>query len=141
MTLSWIASTVLATSCLAAVSDPVPFKTLESGVQSDIERPREAVARTAADWKALCADHNGGRPCPAVDLSTSTIIGVFLGTRPTAGYRAEIQTIDRDGDALVVTYRERKPGPDEMSAQMITMPYQLVTIDRFNGPIRFVRAK
>ena len=121
--------------------DPVQFKALESGVQSDIERPRDAVARTAAEWKALCADHAGGRPCPQVDLSTSTVIGVFLGTRPSTGFAVEITRIDRDGDALVVQYRERKPGPGEMAAQMITMPYRLVTIDRFAGPIRFVKAR
>jgi hypothetical protein len=70
-----------------------------------------------------------------------TVIGVFLGTRPSTGYHVEIARIDRDGDALVVTWREKKPGPGEMAAQMITMPYVLVTIDRFTGPIKFVRAQ
>jgi len=52
VTCTWIASTILAAfCCTAAVPDPVAFKPLESGVQSDIERPREAVARTAAEWK------------------------------------------------------------------------------------------
>ena len=120
---------------------PVPFKTLESGVQSDIERPREVVARTAGEWKALCADHAGGRPCPQVDVSRSTVIGIFLGTRPSAGFSVKVTKVERDGDALVVTYLERKPGPDEMAAQMITMPYQLVTVDRFTGPVRFVRGQ
>ena len=137
-----MASAILATLCCSAtVPDSVPFKPLESGAQSDIERPREAVARTAAEWKALCADHAGGRACSPADLTKSTVIGVFLGTRPSTGYHAEITRIDRDGDALVVTWREKKPGPGEMSAQMITMPYVLVTIDRFTGPIKFVRAK
>ena len=30
---------------------------------------------------------------------------------------------------------------DEMVAQMITMPYQLVRIGRFTGPVRFLRAR
>jgi hypothetical protein len=131
----------LAGALTMPLPDSVPFKSLESGVQSDVERPREAVARTAAEWKALCADHAGGRPCPQVDLTRSTVIAVFLGTRPSAGFSVVITRIDRDGDGLVVSYRERKPGPDEMSAQMITMPYQLVTVDRFTGPIRFVKAR
>lgn len=139
--MTWIASAILAVfCCAAALPDPVPFKPLESGVQSDIERPRETVARTAAEWKALCADHAGGRACTQADLTKSTVIGVFLGTRPSTGYHVEIARIDREGDGLVVTWREKKPGANEMAAQMITMPYMLVTIDRFTGPIRFVRA-
>jgi hypothetical protein len=66
---------------------------------------------------------------------------VFLGTRPTTGYSVEIARVERDGDALVVTYRERRPPPDVMLAQMITMPYQLVSIDRFAGPITFSKAR
>ena len=142
MTGALLVSTLLATLCCAfAVPDPVPFKTLDTGVQSDIEQPRDVVVRTPAEWKALCADHAGGRPCATVDLSRSTVLGVFLGTRPTAGVSVEITRVERDGDALVVTYRVRAPGPNEMAAQMITMPYQLVTVDRFTGPVRFVRAK
>src|SRR5262245_61915105 len=128
MTGTWIVSTLVAAFCaVAGAPDPVPFKALESGVQSGIEERREVAVRTADDWKKLCGEHAGGRPCPAVDFTKSTVIGVFLGTRPTAGIGVELQRVERDGDALVVTYRERGPGPGEMAAQMITAPYGLFT--------------
>jgi hypothetical protein len=139
---TWIAAVFLTTMCCAAMAQSsIPFKPLASGSQSHIERPRDVVVRTAAEWKTLCAAHAPGDPCPSVDFSRSTVVGVFLGTRPTAGTRVEITRIERDGEALVVTSRERGPGRDEMVAQMITMPYLLVTIDRFAGPVRFVRAR
>jgi len=143
MTATWIVSMCIgALFCAAAVPDPIPFKTLEAGVQSDIERPREAVVRTAAEWTALCADHRGGpQACAPIDFSRTMVLGVFLGTRPSAGFGVEITRIDRDGDALVVSWRETKPGPNDMAAQMITMPYRLVTLDRAAGPVRFVRAR
>src|SRR5262245_9183813 len=125
--MAWMLTVVAFLATLSGatpVPEPVPFKTLEHGVQSDIERPREVVVRTAAGGKALCADHAVGRPCATVDLTRSTVIGVFLGTRSSAGYAVEITRVERDGDALVVTYRERTPGPNDMAAQMITMPYQ-----------------
>jgi hypothetical protein len=135
-------SIVAAALCLGiAMPEAVPFKTLDSGIQAGVERPRDVVARTADEWKKLCADYAHGRPCPQVDLAHSTVIGIFLGTRPSAGYAVEIVGIRRDGDSLVVTWRERVPGPDEMAAQMITTPYVVATIDRFAGSIRFVRAK
>jgi hypothetical protein len=138
---TWFLSTLLAILGFSTVQTPVPFKPLASGTQSYIERPRDVVVRTAEAWKAFCAEHDADRPCPPVDFSRSTVVGIFLGTRPTAGVQVEITRIDRDADAMVVTYRERGPAPGEMAAQMITMPFQLVTIERFTGPIRFVRAK
>jgi len=138
----WPDSFVVATLWLAAVMlPPIPFKTLDSGIGADVERPREVVVRTAAEWKQLCAEYAHGRPCPSVDLAKSTVIGIFLGTRPSAAYAVEIAGIERAGDSLVVTWREHTPAPDEMAAQMITTPYLLATIDRFDGAIRFVRAK
>jgi len=139
---TWIVVTLIATLAGAPTMpspDPVPFKSLDSGVASRIDAPREVVVRTADEWKKLCGEHAGGRPCPAVDFARSTVIGIFLGTRPTAGIKVEIQRVERDGDALVVTYRDRGPGPGEMAAQMLTTPYLLATVDRFTGPIRFSR--
>jgi hypothetical protein len=139
---TWIGTTLLAAFCyLAPVPDPVPFKTLDAGLQSGLEQARNVVVRMPDEWKVLCAQYAEGRKCPAVDFSRSTVVGVFLGTRPTAGYAAEITRVERDGDTLVVTWREKKPGPGEMAAQMMTMPYLLVTVDRFAGPITFVRAR
>ena len=123
----------------AAVPDLVPYKLLDGGAHSGIEAAKTVVVRTSAEWKTLCAEH--GRPCPSVDFARSTVVGVFLGTRPTAGFSVEITRVERDGDALVVSWREKQPGPDEMAAQMMTMPYRLATIDRFTGPIRFTHLK
>ena len=137
---TWLVSSLLAIIGLAAaVPDPVPFKTLAGGTQSGIEDAKTVVVRTSAEWKTLCTEH--GQPCPPVDFSRSTVVGVFLGTRPTAGFSAEITRIDRDGDALVVTWREKQPGPGEMAAQMMTMPFQLATVDRVTGPVRFTRLR
>ena len=139
---TWIGSTLLAAVCyVAAVPDPVPFKTLDAGLQSGIEQARNVVVRMPDEWKVLCAQYAEGRKCPAVDFARSMVVAVFLGTRPTAGYAAEITRVERDGDTLVVTWREKKPGPDEMVAQMMTAPYLLVTIDRGAGPVNFVRAR
>ena len=135
----WLVTSLLPALGWAVVQDTVPFKTVARGTQSGIEETREAVVRTAAEWKALCASHSPGQPCAAADFTKTTILGVFLGTRPTAGFAVEVTGVVRDGDALVVTYRERRPGPDEMAAQMLTAPFHLVSVERFSGPVRFRR--
>ncbi len=126
------------TVCLAAAAGkPVAFKTLEHGQQSRIETARQPVIRTPAEWTALWKAHAPDRPRPAVDFEHSTIVGVFAGSRPTGGHAVEITRIDREGPTLVVHYRERKPAPSDIVTQMITTPYHLVSIPRFEGPVRF----
>jgi hypothetical protein len=119
--------------------DTIPFKVLDRGGASGIEQLRTVVVRTPDEWTTLLREHGSAKNLPPVDFSHTTVIGVFLGSRPTGGYTVEIARIDRDGDALVVSYQERKPAPDVITTQVITMPYQLVTIDRFTGPVRFLK--
>ena len=122
------------------MAEPVSFKPLASGSQSGIVRPRDVVVRTPAEWKTLCTDHVPGQPCPSVDFSRSTVVGVFLGTRPTAGTRIE-SPASSVRDSLVVTYRERSPGPDEMVAQMLTMPISSSRSIGSLARLRFLRAR
>ena len=103
-----------------------PMRTIARGDQSGVETARQAVARTAAEWTALWKQHAPGRPRPAVDFARSTVLGIFLGSRPTVGFTVAIETIERQGTELVVTYRERRPNPTDMVAQMLTAPYVLV---------------
>jgi hypothetical protein len=136
-----VVALLCAICCAAAAGSPVAFKPLERGQQSNIESAREVVVRTAAEWTALWKEHAADRPRPAVDFTRSMVVGVFLGSRPTGGHSVDITRIDREGTALVVTYRERRPAAADIVTQVITMPYDLVTIEPFSGPIRFVRAR
>jgi hypothetical protein len=133
----WTIAALLPVLAAAAMPDPVAFKKLDAGLHSGIEEPRQVAVRTAAEWKTLCAAHAQGRPCASVDFSRNTVLGVFLGTRPTAGFAVEITRVEPDGDGLIVFYRERKPGPDDLTAQMLTAPFVLVSVERVSGPIRF----
>lgn len=123
----------------AATGEPVPFKPLDRGQQSFIEDAREVVVRTAAEWTALWKQHAPDQRPPAVDFTRSMVVGVFLGSRPTGGYTVEITRVDREATDLVVTYREQRPSKSDIVTQVITMPYELVTTDRFAGSVRFTR--
>lgn len=139
--IGWSAAAAFAVMGVAAApADPVPFKALDIGNQSGIHSHRDVVVRTAAEWTTLWKQHAGGRPRPAIDFARATVLGVFLGSRPAAGYTVAVRAIEREGAELVVTYRERAPSPTDMVAQMLTEPYLLVTVERFDGRVRFVRA-
>jgi len=126
---------------MAASAQPLTFKTIERGGQSGIETAREVVARTEAEWTALWKEHAPGRKRPPIDFTSSMVVGVFLGSRPTGGFDVEVTRIERQGTDLVVSYRERKPDPSDIVTQIITMPYHLVTTERSAAPVRFAPEK
>jgi hypothetical protein len=110
---------------------------IASDQMSAIDAPRQVVAKTAAEFQSLWRAHAPGRPTPNVDFAANMVVAVFLGSRPSAGYSVHITGVRRDGDALVVTWAERRPAPDQMAAQVMTAPAQIVAVPRFDGPIRF----
>lgn len=135
-----LALTLAALTGLAAVAAaPVPFTTVTRGTDSRIEEPRQAVARTAAEWSRLWAEHGGESPRPPIDLKGSMVLAVFLGTRPSAGYAVEITRIEVEDTGVAVSYRETTPRADDMAAQMLTSPFHIVRTASRAGPIRFQR--
>ena len=113
------------------------MQTIATDMMSNIDQPRQAVARTPAEWAALWTQHAGDKPAPRVDLTASTVVAVFLGSRMSAGYAVEITGARREGDALIVQWAERSPGRGDITAQVITSPAQIVAIPKFAGEIRF----
>jgi PrcB C-terminal len=128
-------------ACMAALlmgeAAQMKFKSINRGQNSSIEEFREVVVRSAKEWTTLWKQVGTDRPLPKVDFATSMVVGVFLGTRPTGGYTVEITGVQVEGQDLVVSYQERKPGRDELAAQVITSPYDLAIVDRHEGQVRF----
>src|SRR5688572_5608851 len=104
----------------------VAFTTVARGSNSQISEPREVIVRTADEWRALWKTHGDARQ-PTIDFSKSTVIGVFLGTRMTAGYEVDIVSVRAQGATTVVEYRERRPDPGAFLAQALTAPFHLVS--------------
>jgi PrcB C-terminal len=127
----------------AAAAQPptIPFATVARGHHSGVEDSREAVVRTESEWKALWKEHGAEQPAPAVDLATSIVVGVFLGTRSTGGYAVEITAVERQGADVIVRYRETKPDPSMMVTQVLTSPFHIVSFERTTGEVKFQQTK
>jgi len=123
----------------ALAGGALPLVTVARGTMSSIDEPHQVVIRSQAEWVALWARHGAGQPAPIIDFTRRMAVGVFLGSRPSAGYSVEIVEVRTSGDGLVVAYREAVPARDRMVAQIITAPFHLVSFDRQNGAVRFVR--
>jgi hypothetical protein len=128
---------VLIAALLQASAPTPPPHTVDRGSRSGIESARQVAVRSSDAWAALWTEHAGTRERPSVDFGTDMVVGVFLGSRPTAGYSVEIASLRPDGDGLIVQYREGKPRQGMITAQVLTSPFHLVVVPRCAGAVKF----
>jgi hypothetical protein len=109
---------------------------------SMVEELRTAVAWKPGEWASLWRSHAGMlKPAPAVDLTKRTVVAVFLGSRPTAGYTVEIVGTRQEGQTLIVEWREGRPKERMLLAQVLTSPAVIVSIPKFDGEIGFKKVQ
>jgi hypothetical protein len=123
------------------VPDMIGTVVVAREMMSQVDEPKQVVARTPAEWAALWRQHAGAAPAPKVDFGTRTAVAVFLGSRPSAGYAVDITGTREAGGVLTVEWQERKPDRDAIAAQVLTSPMVIATIPKFAGEIRFVKAE
>ncbi len=106
----------------------VPIRSIDKGLESQMDNARQVAVRSAADWTKLWNQHAGERARPAVDFSKEVVVGVFLGSRPTAGFSMEIVSAREEGATLIVQYRETRPQSGGVVAQILTSPFHIVAV-------------
>lgn len=116
------------------------MQTINSDTMSGVDRAEQVVVRTDSEWQALWQRHAPGRTRPTVDFSKEMVVAVFLGSRPSGGYQVQITGVRSEGDTLVVQWREARPGPGQVAAQVLTAPAHIVTVPRHAGQVRFEQA-
>ncbi|HEY0348439.1 MAG TPA: protease complex subunit PrcB family protein, partial [Pyrinomonadaceae bacterium] len=99
------------------------LKILAQGIHSRIQNAFVAVIRDAQTYAEL---RKAEPQLPKLDqefFESSVAVAAFLGERNTGGYSVEIT---REGGGILVT--EKKPGKSMMVTQMITFPFELVSV-------------
>jgi hypothetical protein len=124
----------------AAAPAVLPLRTLAAGPDCSFTKPERKVVRSAAEWKALWLRLPAvldGRPAPPpkVDFAKETVLAVFMGRKPTAGYAVRIAEARIKGGKLVVTLRERTPPPGGVAAEVLTAPYCLAAVKKSPLPV------
>lgn len=130
-----LVSLILMTALQAGL--PTKVTVVSREMMSMVDEPKQAVARSAAEWAGLWRQHAGDKPLPAVDFESRTVVAVFLGTRSSAGFAADITRVREASGVLVVEWQERRPEPGEVSAQVLTSPAVIASVPKFAGEIRF----
>ena len=127
---------VLAT--VTMVAQTPSFTNVAKGDSSGQQLAKQVTVRTAAEWKALWKDHAPTEKMPTVDFAKDMVVGIFLGTKPSAGHEVEIVGVRPEGKDLVVEYVQKQPAPGTMAAQILTEPFHLVAVPKHAGTVRFI---
>jgi len=114
----------------AILQTSIPMRPIEKGLNSEMDDGRQAVVRADAEWTRVWTRHAGERTKPAVDFSKDIVVALFLGSRPTAGFTVEIVGVREEGATLVVSYRETRPTPGSVAAQILTSPFHIVAVPK-----------
>ena len=136
---SFVAS--LALMALLQTAAPAGMRNLDQGTQSSVTAAAQHVIRAQTDFATVWVSHARRRVVPRVDFEKEMVVAIFQGSQPSAGYKVEIVSVQEEGGAPVVRYRETKPGAGEMAAQIMTMPYHIVAVPRLEGTPRFERVE
>ena len=91
-----------------ALQGSAPLRVLDKGDQSNVDDAMQVTARTTAEWNTLWRQHSPDRDQPRVDFAREMVVGVFLGSRPTAGFGVEIVSALVEQGVLVVRFRETR---------------------------------
>jgi hypothetical protein len=101
---------------------------------SGFDDPTFVIVADQGDLLSLWNRAFGSRlsipPVPTIDFSRETVLAVFLGTRPTAGYGIEIEDLRLEDGDIFVDMREVMPPADSLTAQVLTSPWIMVRVLR-----------
>ena len=127
-----------------AAAERIPFVTIDQGFRSGTRERKFLVVKNETDWKTLWQTHVQpnvpAKELPRVDFDKEMIVAVFLGEKPTGGYKVEITAMEEDqgkGQLRVVT-REGKPPVGSIATQALTQPYHVVRVKKSDLTTTFI---
>lgn len=117
---------------------PIPFRTVEGGIHSDIREAISTVFRSEDRWKRFWMRHAASEPYP-IDFSEEMAIAVFMGEQRTGGFSLDIQRVEDKSGLLKVLVHITKPEHGTIVPHVLTQPYHIIKLRKMDVPIRFVK--
>lgn len=107
-----------------------------SGAYGGAVETGERVVADAAAWAELWGRVSRETP-PELDFSKVRVAAVFVGPRPTSGYRAKLIGIEVEPERYLLRWYEEGPAADEQVAEGATAPFLLVSVPKDEKAIRW----
>ena len=124
--------TALSSAQFPSTAQNVRWRTVASGSSSTETRQKLQLAseRTELEnlWQRVLLQN---RSQPIVDFNKDRLVVIFLGTKNTGGYSAQVsQVIGGGGATATILVNELYPGPRQQVTQSLTSPWVMIAIER-----------
>ncbi|MEM4724467.1 MAG: protease complex subunit PrcB family protein, partial [Candidatus Hadarchaeum sp.] len=121
----------------------LPFVTVDKGEHSGIKYPSERVINDQDAWLETWGEHSGiwypAPPAPIINFEKHTVIGVWIGDRPSNNHMVTITDIQFDPcEKLVTVFYDYTPNIPCGPLDVITDPFHIVMLPKINWPVYFV---
>ena len=133
-TIPILALASLSVACMGPGPDEaLPIERLAKGQHSLQTEQQFEVITGQSQFRHLWSRFDAGAP-PSLDFTRESAIAVFMGERPTGGYSIHVDSVMRSDGELLVEVVLQAPGPECMTTQAFTQPYEMVSVPI--GPTR-----
>ncbi len=112
-----------------AAAVAIPFTKLAQGEQSSVSSRVNYIITSKSQLEELWKMLRASGQMPSVDFATSSVIAVFAGEEPTAGYAIAVSKVT-DGEVRAVTITITTPASACPAARSVTAPYQVVEVPK-----------
>ena len=124
-------------------SEHLTIRTVKQETWSGAASARYVVRDAAAwanVWSQMICGHGGEPPSASViDFSKETLIVVAMGSRPTTGYRIDVDDAQLEDGTVRISVTEHAPGDGCAVGAALTSPETVVAVPRFDGDPTFVK--
>jgi uncharacterized protein (DUF885 family) len=117
-------------------SRDVDFSVVATGTNSSYTGARSLeLISNQTDWQRVWQVVGSDRRIPELNFDTRSAIVVYQGIKPTGGWSILVNKLRRVGQNLIVSVREQKPGPGDITTDALTSPFVVVSIPRLPGGV------
>ena len=120
---------------VTSVGFRISFQTIRKGTWGGKDSGYYVIQNTE-QWNEICKRVFPPDAVPEINFSNTTVIAVFMGLQPTAGYAIEVKEITDTIFRVVVKVAWITPG-GKMVLHVFTSPYHIIKTQKINKPITF----
>ena len=133
----WSLSALATGGVAGGVVSAPRVRTLVRSSQGGLARPQTLIIEDRARLEQVLdrLRLDGDPRVSKLDFSQQQVVAVFMGQKPSAGYKLEVARVEDEGDELVVVVNRYRPGPECMTISVVTYPYVLAAIPRSDKPV------
>ncbi len=114
----------------ADVAEEIAFTVLAKGQDAQVLERKNFAVYTQQDYASLWAMAYGDEAAerPVVDFSSSYVIGVFAGRKPSGGYDIGVSRVTDENAVRTVGITLTSPGAGCVTTQALTSPFELIVL-------------